>query len=282
MSDALGDVHFTRVKQGYSPHEVEALVARARALLAVREASNGDDTPLSLLERAQTVADEEVRSATSRTEAMLVEARREADIMLAEARERADQVLAEAQAEAGASALLSGQSFSAGGIGALPGISMFEGPPPSAPAAPSNAPAGETFGPNDPRNPDYDPSKDPTVLAQLAQVPPTPSTAQTATPPPTPAPKPDPAPPPAPAAKPPAAPTPAPVANNRPSIGPAPAPSDLQKEFAVAVELENLVLTRPGRATSSDPDVVPVIDEDSVLVVGEWPFVTVAGALPAL
>ena len=100
MSDALGDVHFTRVKQGYSPHEVEALVARARALLAVREAPNGEDTPLSLLERAQTVADEEVRSATSRTETMLVEARREADTMLAEARQRADQVIGEAQAEA--------------------------------------------------------------------------------------------------------------------------------------------------------------------------------------
>jgi cell division septum initiation protein DivIVA len=100
MSDALGDVHFTRVKQGYSPHEVEALVARARALLAVREAPNGDDTPLSLLERAQTVADEEVRSATSRSESIVAEARRQADLMLAEARERADQALAEAQAEA--------------------------------------------------------------------------------------------------------------------------------------------------------------------------------------
>lgn len=100
MSDALGDVHFTRVKQGYSPHEVEALVARARALLAVREAPDGDDTPLSLLERAQTVADEAVLSATARSETMIAEARRDADSLLAEARQRADEVIGEAQAEA--------------------------------------------------------------------------------------------------------------------------------------------------------------------------------------
>ena len=64
--------------------------------------------------------------------------------------------------------------------------------------------------------------------------------------------------------------------------GSTPATSDLQKEFAAAVELEELVLTRSGRASSGDPNVVLVIDKDPVLVVGRRPFVTVAGTLPAL
>jgi hypothetical protein len=59
--------------------------------------------------------------------------------------------------------------------------------------------------------------------------------------------------------------------------------SDLQQELAVAVELEDLVFTRPGRASPGDPDIVLVVDEDPMLVVGEWPFVPAAGsALPTL
>lgn len=146
---------------------------------------------------------------------------------------------AESQAEAGASALLSGQSFSAGGVGTLPGISMFEGPPPAAPAAtPTPAPA-EQIPATDPRSPDYDPSKDPAVLAQLAQVP-TVNTTTQAPAPPVPQPKPAPAPPPTPAAKPPATtPTAAPASKPRPSIGPAPAPS--APKAAPTANLDELV-----------------------------------------
>src|SRR5678816_146557 len=62
--------------------------------------------------------------------------------------------------------------------------------------------------------------------------------------------------------------------------GAASATSDLQEELAVAVELQDLVLTRPGRASSGDPDVVLVIDKDAVLVVWRRPFVAVARTLP--
>ena len=58
--------------------------------------------------------------------------------------------------------------------------------------------------------------------------------------------------------------------------------SDLQEEFAAAVELQDLVFGRPVRASPGDPDVVLVIDKDSVLVVGQRPFVAVAGTVPAL
>ena len=57
------------------------------------------------------------------------------------------------------------------------------------------------------------------------------------------------------------------------AAGPAPAMSDLQQELARAVELEDLVFTRPARATPGNPDVVTVVDVDPVLVVGEWPVV---------
>jgi hypothetical protein len=133
---------------------------------------------------------------------------------------------AEAQAEAGAGALLSGQSFSAGGVGALPGISLFEGPPPAAPTAtpqePGPAGTQEQFAPNDPRNPDYDPASDPAVTSQ---VPPPISTQATATPPPVKEPPAPPAATPAPApTRPPVAPSTAPAAPARPGLGPVPQP----------------------------------------------------------
>lgn len=99
MTDPLGEVRFTRVKQGYAPAEVEAVITRARALLAVRGEHDGEDTPLSLLERAQTVADEEVRAATMKGEAITSAARKQAEEMLAEARKGAERILADAQVE---------------------------------------------------------------------------------------------------------------------------------------------------------------------------------------
>src|ERR1700752_4938045 len=66
------------------------------------------------------------------------------------------------------------------------------------------------------------------------------------------------------------------------AAGAAPTTADLQEKLALAVELEDLVLTRSGCASPGDPDVVLMIDEDPVLVVGERPFVTVARTVPAL
>ena len=40
------------------------------------------------------------------------------------------------------------------------------------------------------------------------------------------------------------------------AAGPTPAMSDLQEEFAAAVELQDLVFGRPVRASPGDPDVV--------------------------
>ncbi|MBA2541754.1 MAG: DUF4157 domain-containing protein, partial [Deltaproteobacteria bacterium] len=149
----------------------------------------------------------------------------------------------EREAEAGASAMLGGGSFQVSG-GALPGISLFEGPPPAG-TEPANSPPKT----NDPNSPDYDPSKDPAVTSQV----PAPiSTQPTATPPPVKAPPPAPAAAPTPTpAKPPVAPTSAPASPARPTIGPAPVPK-AGPTPAVTPNLDELV--RAALEQRADPE----------------------------
>lgn len=99
-ADPLGEVHFATVEHGYDPQQVDELVSRARALLAVRAGTDGETTPLTLLEHAQQVADQAVIAATSQADGIVSKAREESESILSEARGRADRMVSEAQAEA--------------------------------------------------------------------------------------------------------------------------------------------------------------------------------------